>query len=200
MIKDDHGQVVRMLGVCQDVTERVQAESALRKSEEKLAQAHKMEAIGQLTGGIAHDFNNILMIVSGHAEMLRRRFSDPRARTGIDAIASAARRGESLTRQLLTFSRRQPLSPEVIDLKQRIEAVHDMLASSLRGNIALAVDIPDDIWRVEVDVAEFELALVNVAVNARDAMPDGGTFTMTARNVPASAAPKTSRFAGDTSN
>ena len=197
VIKDDRGQVVRMLGVCQDVTERVEAESALRESEEKLAQAHKMEAIGQLTGGIAHDFNNILMIVSGHAEMLRRRFTEPEVRKGIDAIASAARRGEGLTRQLLTFSRRQPLSPEVVDLKQRIEAVRDMLVSSLRGNVALAVDIPDDIWRVEVDVAEFELALVNIAVNARDAMPEGGTFTVTARNVPASSADKSSRIAGD---
>ena len=120
----------------------------------------------------------------GAASPIRRRG------TGIDAIAAAARRGESLTRQLLTFSRRQPLSPVVIDLKQRIEAVRDMLGSSLRGNIALAVDIPDDIWPVEVDVAEFELALVNIAVNARDAMPEGGTFTMTARNVPASAAPQ----------
>ena len=196
VIKDDRGQVVRMLGVCQDVTERVEAERALRESEEKLAQAHKMEAIGQLTGGIAHDFNNILMIVGGHAEMLRRRFSDPKARAGIDAIASAARRGESLTRQLLTFSRRQPLSPEVIDLKQRVNAVRDMLVGSLRGNIALAVDIPDDIWPVEVDVAEFELAIVNLAVNARDAMPEGGTFTLTARNIPASDPRKIGQFAG----
>jgi PAS domain S-box-containing protein len=197
VIKDDRGQVVRMLGVCQDVTERVQAEGALRESEEKLAQAHKMEAIGQLTGGIAHDFNNILMIVSGHAEMLRRRLSEPKARKGIDAIAAAARRGEGLTRQLLTFSRRQPLSPEVIGLKQRIEAVRDMLVGSLRGNIALAVDIPEDIWRVEVDVAEFELALVNIAVNARDAMPEGGSFTVTARNVRASDARKTKDSPGD---
>ncbi len=99
VIKDDRGQVVRMLGVCQDVTERVEAERALRESEEKLAQAHKMEAIGQLTGGIAHDFNNILMIVGGHAEMLRRRFSDPKARAGhrCHRVRGAARRKSHAT-------------------------------------------------------------------------------------------------------
>ena len=97
----------------------------------------------------------------------------------------AGRRGESLTRQLLTFSRRQPLNPVPIDLRQRVEAMRAMLNSSLRGNITLAVDLPDDLWPVEADVAEFELALVNIAVNARDAMPDGGTFTISARNVPA---------------
>ncbi len=91
VIKDDRGEVVRMLGVCQDVTARVEAESALRELEEKLAQAHKMEAIGQLTGGIAHDFNNILMIVSGHAEMLRRRFSEPKCTRG--SMPSRPRRG-----------------------------------------------------------------------------------------------------------
>jgi PAS domain S-box-containing protein len=183
VIKDDSGRVVRMLGVCQDVTERKQAEKALHETQEKLAQAHKIEALGQLTGGIAHDFNNILMIVSGRAEMLRRQLSDEKALRGIDAIMTAAQRGESLTRQLLTFSRRQPLTPVVVDLGERIEAVREMLGSSLRGNITLTVDIPSGTWPVEVDVAELELALVNIAVNARDAMPEGGTFTVRARNV-----------------
>jgi CheY-like chemotaxis protein len=147
-----------------------------------------MEALGQLTGGIAHDFNNILMIVGGHAEMLRRRITEAKVLRGIDAIASAARRGENLTRQLLTFSRRQPLRPTVVNLKERIEAVRDMLGSSLRGNITLALDIPAELWPVQVDVAEFELALLNIAVNARDAMAQGGgTFTLKARNVAAPA-------------
>jgi CheY-like chemotaxis protein len=102
---------------------------------------------------------------------------------GIEAILSAARRGENLTRQLLTFSRRQPLNAMPVNLKQRIEAMRAMLGSSLRGNISLVVEIPDDLWPIKVDVAELELALVNIAVNARDAMPQGGTFTVSARNV-----------------
>jgi nitrogen-specific signal transduction histidine kinase/CheY-like chemotaxis protein len=171
-----------VLGVCQDMTGRRQAEAQLRQSQERLAQAQKMEAIGQLTGGIAHDFNNILMLVGGHAEMLRRRVSEPKALKGLDAIERAARRGENLTRQLLTFSRRQPLSPAVVDLNERIDAVRDMLRSSLRSNIALIVDVPAEIWPIEIDVAEFELALVNLAVNARDAMPEGGSLTLSARN------------------
>ncbi len=185
LIKDEHGHVVRMIGIAQDVTERKEAENALDRTREQLAQVQKMEALGQLTGGIAHDFNNLLMIVSGHAEMLRRRVSEPKLLQGIEAILSAAHRGESLTRQLLTFSRRQPLNPVPVDLRQRVEAMRAMLGSSLRGNISLVVDIPADLWSVEVDVAELELALVNISVNARDAMPQGGTFTISARNVPA---------------
>ena len=185
IIKNNEGRVIQALGACQDITERREAELALERTREQLAQAQKMEAIGQLTGGIAHDFNNLLMIVSGHAEMLRRRLSEPKQLQSLEAILSAARRGENLTRQLLTFARRQPLNPMPIDLTERIEAMRAMLGSSLRGNITLAVDIPADTWPVAVDVAEFELALVNIAVNARDAMVDGGTFTISARNVPA---------------
>jgi PAS domain S-box-containing protein len=185
VIKDAAGRVRQLFGVCQDITERREAERALERAREQLTQMQKMEAIGQLTGGIAHDFNNLLMIVSGHAEMLRRRLTDPKPLQGLDAILSAARRGETLTRQLLTFARRQPINAVPVDLKQRIEAMRAMLGSSLRGNISLVVDIPPDTWPVEVDVAELELALVNLAVNARDAMPDGGTFTVSARNVAA---------------
>ncbi len=187
MIKNDAGKAVRMHGIALDVTERRQAEIALEHTREQLAQAQKMEAIGQLTGGIAHDFNNLLMIVSGHAEMLRRRLTDAKPLQSIEAILGAARRGESLTRQLLTFSRRQPLNPVSIDLRHRIEALRAMLNSSLRGNITLAIDLPADLWPVEADVAEFELALVNIAVNARDAMPKGGKFIISARNVPVGA-------------
>ena len=183
VIKDESGRVVRLHGICQDITARREAEIALERTREQLAHIQKMEAIGQLTGGIAHDFNNLLMIVSGHAELLRRRVSDPNLLRGIEGIQGAARRGEALTRQLLTFARRQPLNPVPIDLRQRIEAVRSMLVSSLRENIDLVVDIPADAWPVEADIAEIDLALVNIAVNARDAMPQGGTFTLAARNV-----------------
>jgi len=123
------------------------------------------------------------MIVSGYAQLLGRRLSDPKDLKGINAINSAAHRGESLTRQLLAFSRRQPLNPVVTDVKERIEGVHEMLLGSLRGNVQLKCDIAPDVWPVEVDIAELELALVNIAVNARDAMPAGGVIMLSAVNV-----------------
>jgi PAS domain S-box-containing protein len=185
LVKNDAGRVVSMRGICFDVTERKQAEIELERTREQLAQMQKMEALGQLTGGIAHDFNNLLMVVSGHAELLRRKLTDPNQLRAVEAIMGAGQRGERLTRQLLTFSRRQPLNPVAIDLRQRVQELRPMLSSSLRGNITLAIELPDDLWPVEADIAEFELALVNIAVNARDAMLDGGTFTISARNVPA---------------
>jgi PAS domain S-box-containing protein len=187
IIKNDAGRPVAMHGICFDVSERKQAEIALERTREQLAQMQKMEALGQLTGGIAHDFNNLLMIVSGHAELLRRKLGDPNQLRAVEAILGAGHRGERLTRQLLTFSRRQPLNAVPIDLQLRVHEMRPMLNSSLRGNITLAINLPDDLWPVEVDVAEFELALVNMAVNARDAMQDGGSFTISARNVPAGA-------------
>jgi len=166
-------------------SERHEAQATLEQTREQLAQAQKMEALGQLTGGIAHDFNNLLMIVSGHAQILRRRLKPDEEKTiqALDAIQTAAKRGESLTRQLLTFARRQSLNPMVVDLRERIEGIRQMLASSLRGNIELTYDLPSDVWPVEIDIGEFELSLVNIAVNARDAMPDGGGFSLLVRNV-----------------
>jgi signal transduction histidine kinase/CheY-like chemotaxis protein len=166
-------------------TERHEAQAALEHTREQLAQAQKMEALGQLTGGIAHDFNNLLMIVSGHAQILSRRLNsnEPKIVQALNAIQTAAKRGESLTRQLLTFARRQSLNPMVVDLRERIEGIRQMLASSLRGNIQLTYDLPSDVWPVEIDIGELDLALVNIAVNARDAMPDGGAFSLLVRNV-----------------
>jgi PAS domain S-box-containing protein len=182
-IRAADGSLVGFAKVTRDITERRETQAALEVAREKLAQAQKLEALGQLTGGIAHDFNNLLMIVSGHAQQLRRLVTSPKQLRAIDAIDTATSRGESLTRHLLAFSRNQQLSPAVVDLKARVEAMCGMLISSLRGNIELRCDIPDGIWPTEVDISEFELALVNVAVNARDAMPDGGRFTVSARNV-----------------
>ncbi|MET0924220.1 MAG: MASE1 domain-containing protein, partial [Xanthobacteraceae bacterium] len=182
-IRDEVGTLVGFANITRDITERREAQASLERAQEQLAQSQKMEALGQLTGSIAHDFNNLLMIVSGHAQLLRRRLTDPKHLQAIEAVHSAANRGESLTRQLLAFSRRQPLNPVVADLKERIAAVHEMLVGSLRGNVELKCDISEDVWPVEVDVAELELALVNVAVNARDAMPGGGSITLSARNV-----------------
>src|SRR6266849_773944 len=182
-IHDEEGNLIGFANIMRDVTERHESRARLRRAQEQLAQSQKMEALGQLTGGIAHDFNNMLMVVSGHAQLLRRRLTDPKHLQAIDAVHSAANRGESLTRQLLAFSRRQPINPVVTDLNERIQAVHDMLVGSLRGNVQLKCDIEADVWPVEVDIAELELALVNIAVNARDAMPGGGVITLSALNV-----------------
>jgi len=182
-IRNDAGALVGFAKLVRDITGQHNAQVALEKTREQLAQAQKMEALGQLTGGIAHDFNNLLMIVSGYAQILQRRLTGPKDVAAAEAIGAAAKRGERLTRQLLAFSRRQQLMPVVVDLRERVDSVREMLAASLRGNIELVCDIDGRIWPVEVDLGELELALVNIAVNARDAMPDGGSITLSARNV-----------------
>jgi PAS domain S-box-containing protein len=182
-LRNDEGDLIGFAKLVRDITTQHEAHIALEQAKEQLAQAQKMEALGQLTGGIAHDFNNLLMIVSGYAQLLQRRLGEPKDAQAVEAIRAAANRGEKLTRQLLAFSRRQQLMPVMVDLRTRIDAVRDMLAPSLRGNIELICEIDDKVWPVEVDLGELKLALVNIAVNARDAMPDGGTITLSARNV-----------------
>jgi PAS domain S-box-containing protein len=182
-IRDEEGKFVGFAKITRDITERREAEAKLRRAQEQLAQSQKMEALGQLTGGIAHDFNNMIMVVSGNAQLLKQRVRDARNLRAVEAIEVAAARGETLTRQLLAFSRRQPLNPTVISLRQRLAAFRDLLASSARGDIELAIDVGRNIWPVAVDVHELELALINLVVNARDAMPDGGTITIRAKNV-----------------
>ncbi|HJU16229.1 MAG TPA: PAS domain S-box protein [Stellaceae bacterium] len=182
-IRDEAGELIGFAKITRDITERRAAQEALQRAQEQLAQSQKMEALGQLVGGIAHDFNNMLMVVGGNAENLRRRLDDPETRRALDAIDTATARGENLTRQLLAFSRRQSLNPTVIDLGERLDAIRDILSSSARGGIALDIRIPKKTWRVAVDVGEFEVALLNLVVNARDAMPCGGTITIAARNL-----------------
>ena len=156
--------------------ERERAEDALRQSQ-------KMEAIGQLTGGVAHDFNNILMVASSGLDLLDRT-SDPDRRQSLkDGIRQAVDRGASLTRQLLAISRRTALQPQVIDLKGQIESMRMLLDRSLREDISIALDFADDLWPVEIDPSQLEVALLNIAVNARDAMPSGGLITVQARNI-----------------
>jgi PAS domain S-box-containing protein len=197
MISDADGRPRKIIGICHDVTEWRQDQAALEAAREQLATSQKMEALGELTGGIAHDFNNLLMIVGGHAQMLRRGVGDPRLMRAVDAIQTAARRGETLTRQLLAFSRREHLSPVVVSIGERLHAMRSMLRSSLRDNISLAIDVAADLWPVEVDVAQFELAIVNIAVNARDAMPDGGEFRLAGRRIPSAERPAALPLAGD---
>ena len=163
-------------------TKRLYDEAQRREfAEDALRQAQRLEAIGQLTGGVAHDFNNLLMIVSGTVQRLRRHVSGEKETQLLDAIANATERGESLTRQLLAFSRRQVHQPSVIDLAERLPEIKDMLSRSLRGDIDIRLGVPRRPCAVKVDPSEFELALLNLAFNARDAMPSGGTLTISAK-------------------
>ena len=181
-ILDNNGSLIGFANIIRDATERRDAQEKLVQAREQLAMAQKMEAIGKLTGGIAHDFNNLLMIIGGNAQTFKR-LLDPKLPRAIEAIQTAAKRGESLTRQLLTFARRQHLSPTVVDLNVCISNMRTMIESSLRGNIVYDERCDPNIWPVKVDLAELELAIVNIAVNARDAMPNGGKFSIAIGNV-----------------
>jgi signal transduction histidine kinase/CheY-like chemotaxis protein len=161
-----------------EMHERERAESALRQSQ-------RMEAMGQLTGGVAHDFNNILMIASSGLDLMERTDKPERRKMLIDGMRQAVDRGASLTRQLLAFSRRTSLRPEVIDLAVQLEGMRLMLDRSLGEDISVVVDLQPGLWRVEVDPSELELAILNLAVNARDAMPGGGAITIGGENRPA---------------
>ena len=165
-------------------TERLYDEADRREAAEgALRQAQRLEAIGQLTGGVAHDFNNLLMIIGGSVQRLRGELTDSKVTRLLDMIATATQRGETLTRQLLTYSRQQMLTPQVIDLSQRLPHVRELLTRSLRSDIEINVDVPDDVCAVRVDPGELELAILNLAVNAKDAMPNGGTLTIRAKPV-----------------
>ena len=173
-----------IIGVALRRTRRLHAEAERREAAEAaLRQAQRLEAIGQLTGGVAHDFNNLLMIVSGSVQRLRRDLTSEKHTRLLDMITNATNRGESLTRQLLAFSRRQMLTPAVIDLTERLPELKDMLSRSLRDDITIEVVVPDPSCSVKVDPSELELALLNLAVNARDAMPNGGALSITAKSV-----------------
>jgi PAS domain S-box-containing protein len=183
-VRDEHGDLIGFAKITRDITERRETQLALGRVQQERAHLQKMDALGQLTGGVAHDFNNLLMVVSGQAELLKQRIADdPRVARAVDAIEHAAARGGSLTRQLLTFSRRHTMSPEVFDLNSRLDGFQTMMASSLGAPIKLVPQIDPHIWTVRVDPNEFELALVNVMLNARDAMPTGGVITLAAENV-----------------
>jgi two-component system NtrC family sensor kinase len=163
-------------------TRRLYDEAERREAAEgALRQAQRLEAIGQLTGGVAHDFNNLLMVVSGSVQRLRRDLSGEKHTRILDMITTATQRGESLTRQLLAFSRQQMLMPAVIDLTKHLPELKEMLNRSLRGDIETEVLVPQMVCAVKVDPSELELALLNLAVNARDAMPGSGTLSIAIR-------------------
>ncbi|MBF9233563.1 PAS domain-containing protein [Microvirga sp. BT350] len=156
---------------------------ALEQSEAQRRQAHRMEAIGQLTGGVAHDFNNLLAIVIGNLELAQKRIADPRVDHLLENALQAGERGAKLIRQLLAFARKQSLSLESTDLPQVIGGMRDLLSRTIGPNIAIETDLASELWPVVTDRTQLEVALLNLAINARDAMPAGGKLTIAARNV-----------------
>jgi PAS domain S-box-containing protein len=182
-IRDDRGGLLGFAKITRDVTEQREAQAALEQTREQLLQAQKLEALGQLTGGVAHDFNNLLMVIGGQAELLSRRPHDAAQLKSLDAIKSAVARGAGLTRQLLSFARRQTVNPQVLDLASHLRDMADVLQSALGEAVDLELDIEPGVWPIEVDLQELELALLNLVVNARDAMPAGGKVRIGARNL-----------------
>ncbi|HUA50892.1 MAG TPA: MASE4 domain-containing protein [Candidatus Sulfotelmatobacter sp.] len=159
-----------------DMTERIAAEEQLR-------QAQKMEAVGQLTGGVAHDFNNLLGIVVGNLDLLHEQLPQQAEHAELlDEALSAALRGAEVTRQLLAFSRRQPLQPKLVEPNEIVRGMTKLLARAIGEHIRVRLDLPEDAWPVLIDPAQLESALLNLAVNARDAMPNGGTLTIETAN------------------
>ena len=167
-LRDQHGAVIGAVPEAVDITERRQGEEALRQSQ-------KMEAVGQLTGGVAHDFNNLLTIIRSATDFLRRRdLPEERRRRYIDAISDTVERASKLTAQLLAFARRQPLKPQVFDVGAQVEAVAQLVRPLVGGRIRIEVDIDDPDCFAIADIAQFETALINLAVNGRDAMDGEG--------------------------
>ena len=170
--------------VARDVTEQRAHARALADAEDALRQAQKMETLGQLTGGVAHDFNNLLQIVTGNLELLQRGLPEDQARLrrAADNAMAGAERAALLTQRLLAFSRRQPLAPERIDPNRLVSGMSDLLNRTLGETIEVETIQSARIWPVEIDVNQMENALLNLAVNARDAMPDGGKLTIEVAN------------------
>ena len=203
-VHDDlSGEIVRWFGSCTDIDNAVRAREALTRSTEELerlvsertaslqremlerekaetalAQAQKMEAVGQLTGGVAHDFNNLLTAVLGSLQMIGKRSDDPQIRRFADNARRAAERGARLTQQLLAFSRRQRLAPEAVDLHRLVAEISDLLTRAVGTTVMLEIQLPGQLPPAFVDPTQMELVLLNLAINARDAMPDGGVLTI----------------------
>ena len=179
-ILDEAGQLIGFAKITRDLTERWQASQEIERAREAMAQAQKMEAVGRLTGGVAHDFNNLLTVIRSSTDMLKlpALSEDKRARY-IDAIADTADRAAALTQQLLAFARRQPLRPEVFDVSARLRAMQPLAETSVTSSIAVIIDA-GEVGCVDADLNQFETAVLNLIINARDAMPAGGELRISA--------------------
>ncbi|HEV7408955.1 MAG TPA: ATP-binding protein [Bradyrhizobium sp.] len=183
-VRDDENRLVGFAKITRDISERREAQLTMEKMQRQLAQSQKLDALGQLTGGVAHDFNNLLMIITGSVNALKKvAEGDPKALRAVQAIESASQRGAALTGQLLTFARRQNVNPQTVEVRDRIFSMREILDTGLGSAVGLEIDADNDVWPVTVDPSEFETALVNLVINARDAMPQGGKVTVHAGNV-----------------
>lgn len=180
-IRSETGILIGYAKVTRDITESVEAQRELEAAREALFQSQKMESLGRLTGGIAHDFNNLLMAVLGGLEIVQRRTEgDPKIAALLDNAIQGAKRGVSLAQRMLAFARRQELDRELVDLTDLVRGMADLLRQSVGPRIQIDTRFPLSLRSVLVDANQIELALLNLAVNARDAMPDGGTVTISA--------------------
>lgn len=184
VILNGSGQAVKMIGTTQDVTENRQAAEALRRSEEQLRQSQKMEAVGRLAGGVAHDFNNLLTVIGGYCAVLQRRISpdDPLQKIASE-IGHASDRAAGLTHQLLALSRKQVLQPRILDLNEVVTGMGKMLQRLIGENIELRTAFDHSLGSIKADPGQIEQVILNMAVNARDAMPHGGKLTISTSNV-----------------
>ena len=186
-IRSEEGDITGFAKVTRDITEKHEVQNALKEAQEQLALSQKMEAVGQLSGGIAHDFNNLMMIVIGNLETIKRNTSDltnihPNLERNLNNAIRGAQRASSLTSRLLAFSRRQPLDPKPLDVNKFLSGSAEFLQRSLGELIDVEVVGAAGLWQIEVDANQLETALVNVAINSRDAMPNGGKLTIEAAN------------------
>ena len=152
------------------------------QAEAELLQAQKIEALGQMTGGIAHDFNNLLAVLQGCLEMLSGRQSDDRLQARVALALQTVERGEKLTAQLLAFARRQPPAVRRVDINVQLRRMTELLARTVGSGITIETDLAPDLWPVDVDPTQLELAVINLAINARDAMPGGGRLRIRTAN------------------
>ena len=181
-IRRDNGDLIGFAKITRDITERRDAQEQLERTREAFVQSQKMDAIGQLTGGVAHDFNNLLMAVLGSLELMRKRLpDDPKLLSLLDNATKGAERGAALTKRMLAFARRQELKQEAVDIPDLVRGMTELLQGSLGAAISLELRFPLALPPVLGDANQLELALLNLAVNARDAMPGGGEIVISAR-------------------